>query len=275
MEFLDFSARIRSRSLVTIFPGWKKDEAVAFYAPHDDDVALGAGYLLLAVIRNGGRPLVVVFCDGGAGYSTSDAKKKIVAVRRKEAGRAYRLLGVPKDKIVFLGAPDFTLMSTVSRGQGSRPALFDGLVSFLRKERISRVVTTSPQLENWDHTAAFYHGVYTSAQAGDPVLADLGPLSPLRSIVAYSVWGDFEAEAGRGPLRADKGILASPEDENSVRKALGAFESQASIMDQTVAIHRQKRRTEGGYLELYKTVEIRRPVDYSKYASALKNFKKG
>jgi LmbE family N-acetylglucosaminyl deacetylase len=274
MEFIDFLKRTRTGKLDAIFPAWRKNEGVAFYAPHDDDVALGAGYLLQAVIRNGGRPIVVVFCLGDAGYSTPKAKKTIVSVRRRQAGRAYARLGVPEEKIFFLGALDFTLMSTVSRGQGSRPDLFDGLVALLRRERISRIVTASPRLENWDHTAAFYHAVYTSAQSGDPVLADLGPLSPIRTILAYSVWADFEPAADRGDLRADKGILASAADEKDVREALGAFKSQAAIMDRTVAIHRQKRRAERGYLELFQTVEIRRPIDYSGYMSRLKNCRK-
>lgn len=273
MEFIDFRARTRSARLAAIFPGWRRGEGVAFFAPHDDDVALGAGYLLQAVLRNGGRPVVIVFCRGDAGYSSPSAKKTIVSVRRSEAAQAYLRLGVPEEKIRFLGTPDFTLMTTVSRGQGSRPAAFDRLVAWLRREGVSRVATTNPHFENWDHTAAFYHAVYTSAQSGDPVLADLGPLSPVRTILAYSVWADFEP--GSGPLRADKGILASPADEKSVREALGEFKSQAAIMGRTVAIHRRKRKAEGGYLELYRTVETRRPVDYSLYASRLKTCRRG
>jgi LmbE family N-acetylglucosaminyl deacetylase len=275
MEFIDFRARRRRARFGTIFPGWKRGEGVAFFAPHDDDVALGAGYLLRAVLRNGGRPVVVVFCRGEAGYSGPSAKKTIVSVRRREAVRAYVRLGVPGGNIHFLGAPDFTLMTTVSRGRGSRPAVFDRLVTLLRRERISRVVTTSPHFENWDHTAAFYHAVYTSAQSGDPVLADLGPLSPVRTILAYSVWSDFEPRADGHPLRADLGILAPAAEERAVREALGEFRSQAEIMGRTVAIDRRKRRVEDGFLELYRTVAVRSPVDFSIYASRLKRCRRG
>jgi LmbE family N-acetylglucosaminyl deacetylase len=272
MEYVDFAGRVRGRDFSTIFPDWRKGETVAFYAPHDDDVVLGAGYLLRAVIEEGGRPIVFIFCRGDAGYSTFTAKAKIAATRRKEAVRAYAALGVPKSRVVFLGVPDFTLMSTISRGQGSKPRLFDSLVARLRRERISRVVFTSPYLENWDHTAAFYHGVYTSAQTGDPILADLGPSAPIRSFIAYSVWADFEPGPDSKTLRADKGILAPPEVEAEVRKALGAFVSQSEIMGRTVAFRRDKRRAEGGYLEVYKTIEIRRAVDYAGYRSALRKF---
>jgi len=274
MEFLDFSSRQRSRSLGTVFPSWKRGESVAFFAPHDDDVPLGAGYLLRAAIRRGGRPVVVIFCRGDAGFSTADAGRTIVAARKREAVQAYGKLGVPEEKLIFLGVPDFTLMSTVSRGRGSKPELFDRLVAFLRRERISRIVTTSPHFENWDHTAAFYHAVYTSSQAGDPVLADLGPPSSVRTILAYSVWSDFGPGPGEASPAADKGILASKEDERTVREALRAFRSQAVIMERTAAVDRRRRRMDDGYLELYRTVEVRRPVDYAKYAALLKTFRR-
>jgi LmbE family N-acetylglucosaminyl deacetylase len=273
MEFVDFPALTRGQSLDLIFPGWAEGERVAFYSPHDDDAALGAGYLIQAVLAQGGRPFVLVFCRGDAGYSTAGDKPAIVALRRKESLRAYAELGVPAADILHLDAPDFGLMPFVGRGGSGKQALFDRLLAFLRKEKISRLAFTSGNHEHWDHTAVFYEGVYTSPQAGDPILADLGDPSPIRSYLAYSVWGDFEPDrvgAARG-LRADKGILAEAGDEEKVSRALRAFRSQARIMEQTVAARRDRRRTDEGYLELYRSVRIRASIDYRPYASALKN----
>ena len=87
MEFIDFAERTRSRDLDLIFPGWVQGENVAFYGPHDDDVVLGAGYLLKAVLENGGNPSVLIFCRGDAGYSTPEEKETIVAARKKETLR--------------------------------------------------------------------------------------------------------------------------------------------------------------------------------------------
>ena len=273
MEFVDFPALARGQTLDLVFPGWAEGERVAFYSPHDDDAALGAGYLIQAVLAQGGRPFVLVFCRGDAGYSRMEDRAAIVSLRRKETLGAYAELGVSGPDILQWDAPDFGLMPSVGRGSAGKRELFDRLVAFLRKEKISRVVFTSGNLEHWDHTAVFYEGVYTSPQAGDPILADLGAPSPIRSYLAYSVWSDFEPDGGgaaRG-LRADKGILAEPADEDKVRRGLRAFRSQARIMDQTVAARRNRRRTDEGYLELYKTVRIRAAVDYRPYASALKN----
>jgi len=53
MEYVDFLSLKRSRNIGLFFPDWKKGEKVAFLSPHDDDVILGAGYLLMA--RTGRR----------------------------------------------------------------------------------------------------------------------------------------------------------------------------------------------------------------------------
>ena len=115
MEFIDFGTGARGGDIGILFPGWKRGEAVAFLSPHDDDAALGAGYLLRAVKTAGGRPVVLIFCKGDAGYSKIEEKRTIVARRRREAFAAYALLGVPDEDIVFFGRPDLSLMADVNR----------------------------------------------------------------------------------------------------------------------------------------------------------------
>jgi len=272
MEFVDFASLRRGPALDLVFPGWRPGERVAFYAPHDDDAALGAGYLIQAVAAQSGRPFVVIFCKGDAGYSTAEEKATIVAARKKEAAAAYKILGVGKGDIKRFEVPDFGLMAEVGRGGGGG-GVFDALVAFLRENAISRIAFTSGSFEHWDHTAAFFQALYTSPQAGDPILADLGAPSPIRSYLAYSVWSDFEPAPGRGlhALRADKGVLADAGHEDAVMRALAAFKSQGRIMQQTVAAARARRRIGGRYLEIYQTVILRRPIDYRPYAAALAN----
>lgn len=272
MEFVDFRKRTRSKKLQTLFPGWTPGETVAFLSPHDDDVALGAGYLLKAVERHGGRPLVIIFCKGDAGYSKASDREAIVATRRREAAAAYAALGVDGDDLCRFGLPDLSLMTYVNRKVLGRAGLVDRLVRLFRSRRITRAVFSSPHFENWDHTAVFEAGVYIVPQAGDPILADLGEPCPVRSSLVYSVWGDFEPVAGGpdGAPRADLGILAGEEDEAAVRKALALFASQARVMERTVARRRDERRGPGGYLELYRRVPVREPVDYAAYFDRLK-----
>jgi LmbE family N-acetylglucosaminyl deacetylase len=265
MEFVDFATGERGRAIGLFFPGWKKGEAVAFLSPHDDDAALGAGYLLRAVKKAGGRPLVLIFCKGDAGYSKADEKRTVVARRRREAVAAYGLLGVPPEDIHFFGRPDLSLMGHIDRIRpDGRKGVVDELLCVLRARRAGRVVFTSPHYENWDHTAVFHLGMYVAPQAGDPILVELGAPSPVISMLVYSVWGDLAPRAGGG-LRADLGIVAGDRDEQAVRLALAAFASQAAIMANTGAARRDARRGPEGWLEIYGRAAVREPIDHLAY----------
>jgi LmbE family N-acetylglucosaminyl deacetylase len=237
---------------------------VAFFSPHDDDALLGAGHLILATLRSGGTPCVFIFCRGDAGYSTAAEKKGIVRRRKREAIRSYGHLGVQERHILFFDIPDFSLMAHLNRQPPWGKGVFDRIVSLLRQERISRAVFSSGYLEHWDHTAVYYAGVYISSQAQDPILVDLGKPHPIRTYLAYAVWGDFEPPPPGQTTRANLGILASDEDENQVIEAISEFSSQAKIIRNIVA-HRKKRKTQGGYVELYKKIKLREPIDYSPY----------
>jgi LmbE family N-acetylglucosaminyl deacetylase len=265
MEFVDFGTGARGGDIGVLFPGWKNGEAVAFLSPHDDDAALGAGYLLRAVKKAGGRPVVLIFCKGDAGYSKAAEKKTIVARRRREAVAAYALLGVPAEDLVFFDRPDLSLVGQVNRiSPAGRKGVVEDLIRVLRARRAGRIVFTNPNYENWDHTAVHMLGMYAAPQAGDPILADLGAPSPVVSMLVYSVWGDLAPKPGGG-LGADLGLLAGDSDERAVRKALAAFVSQADIMANTVAARRDARRGPDGWLELYARAAVREPVNYLAY----------
>jgi LmbE family N-acetylglucosaminyl deacetylase len=270
MEFINFLSFKRSRKIVLLCPGWEKGEKVAFYSPHDDDAVLGAGYLMMATLESGGIPHIYIFCKGDAGYSTLREKKDIVKRRKEEAVRSYGLLGVPGKNVHFFDIPDFSLMGRLDRRLPQGKGVFDKIISTLRAEQISRAVFSSGYLEHWDHTAVFNAGVYLSSQAQDPILVDLGKPFPMKTYLTYSVWGDLEpAPISRDEIRADLGIIATPQEENRVLEAIKAFSSQNRIILDIVA-HREKRRSEEGYLELYKSIPVRKSVDYTPYFRILK-----
>ena len=270
MEFINFLNLKRSNRIGLLFSGWIAGEKVAFYSPHDDDAVLGAGYLILATIKAGGSPHVFIFCQGDAGYSTAEEKKGIVKRRKEEAVRAYGILGVPEKNIHFFNIPDFSLMARLDRKLPRGEGLFDKIVAALRKERISRVVFSSGYFEHWDHTAVFYAGIYSSPQAQDPILIDLGKPSLVKTYLTYSVWADFEPLLrSRNGIKAELGILATVKEEKRVLDAIRVFSSQNRIIQDIVA-HRQKRKLEEGYLELYKSIPLREPIDFKPYFRLLK-----
>ena len=269
MEFVDFASLRRGPDLGLIFPGWKEGETVAFLSPHDDDVLLGAGYLLKAVIDRGGVPLVFVFCAGDAGYSRVEEKAAISGIRRQEAEDAYGAVGVPPESLLFWQVPDFSLMPQVNRTYADQRGLFDEQIALFRSQGVSRVVCASGYHEHWDHTAVFYMGLYTSPQAGDPILADMGKPQPAKTCLVYSVWGDFDPALGISPgVRADKAILAEAETETALREAVQKFVSQRRIFSSIVA-HRDKRRSDQGFLELYQNFPIRPQTDFAPYFERL------
>jgi LmbE family N-acetylglucosaminyl deacetylase len=269
MPFIDFTQLQKRDRINVLFPGWKKGERVAFLSPHDDDAILGAGHLILATLRSEGCPYVLIFCRGDAGYSTPAEKKGIVQRRKREAVRAYGRLDVKEQNIRFFDIPDFSLMAHLDRQPPWGKGVFDKIISLLRRERITRAIFSSGYLEHWDHTAVFYAGIYAASQAQDPILIDLGRPHSIRTYLSYSVWGDFEPAPAGQKTRADLGILASHDDEKRVMESIKEFSSQARIIKDIVA-HRKKRKTRGGYLELYKNINLRQPTDYSPYLSLLK-----
>lgn len=274
MEFLNFRTLQRSKSISLLFPGWKRGESVAFLSPHDDDIILGAGYLLSSTIENKGIPHVFIFSKGDAGYSSPEEKNSIVEKRKKEAIHAYQTLGVEKENLHFFGLPDFSIMPYVNRFPPRGKEIFKKLVKIFREKKVERVIFSSGYFENWDHTAVFNIGMYVSPQAGDPVLADLGKTHSVKSYFIYSVWGDFEAcqEEPKG-IRADFGILAGENHEEKIMAAIKTFSSQRKIIGDIVAL-RKKRKSDEGHLELYKDAGLRKPIDFKPYLELIPKCKK-
>jgi len=273
-EFIDFKKLLRSEGLNLLFPEWKKGEKVAFLSPHDDDVILGAGYLLSAVVENGGIPLVYIFSGGDAGYSVQDEKDSIVERRQREAVNAYKRMGVSEENIYFFGLPDFSVMLYINRRFPQGEGVFDKLVGLFREKKVSRVVFSSGNFENWDHTAVFYIGMYIGPQSGDPVLPDLGETYPVRTYIVYSVWGDFEPQGDKdSEVLADFGILASQELEVEIMEAIRVFSSQREIIEDIVT-HRKKRKLSEQFIELYRNIHIRKSIEYNSYFNILPKCKK-
>ena len=184
------------------------------------------------------------------------------------------MLGVDESHLFNSDIPDFSLQPYINRDLPRGRGLFEEQVRVFRKEQVSRVVFSSGFYEHWDHTAVHHMGIYTSPQAGDPILADLGePYAP-KSYYVYSVWGDFEPEKHQqDSIRADKGILVDREMENTIREAIQVFSSQKKIFKNIVA-YREKRKTDGGYLELYKKMAARSQINFKAYFDLLKKCKK-
>ncbi len=269
--YYDLQMSVKSNDVGLIFNCWHgEDERVVILSPHDDDALLGAGYLILAVMKAGGEPYIVVYCDGRGGYSSVDLKDKIVSIRRCESLNAYKKLGVKEENIMHLDYPDFSLRSYVSwvlpnglEGSTSKT------IKLLRCIKPTRLLVPNEYREHMDHEALSYIGSYDGPQIGDPVLVDLGPPFKVKSYLKYCVWGDFSPEdaflSNRDPsLRGNVAVKVKKEAEEKVIKALEEFKSQREIIKNIVK-RRKDRFLNGYYIEVYQKFNPRPEIDYQPY----------
>lgn len=269
--YYDFIRNVKSNDIGLIFNGWhEEDERVAILSPHDDDALLGAGYLILAVIKAGGEPYVIVYCDGRGGYSSVDLKDGIVSIRKRESLNAYGKLGVKEESITYLEYSDFSLRPYVG---WVLPNGFEGTTSktirLLRRIKPTRLLVPNEYREHMDHDALSYIGSYDGPQIGDPVLVDFGQPFTVKSYLKYCVWGDFSPEdallTNRSLLlRGNVAIKASREVEEEVIRALEEFKSQREII-KSILERRKDRFLYGHYIEVYQKFNPRPEISYQPY----------
>jgi LmbE family N-acetylglucosaminyl deacetylase len=106
-------------ALASVSRHWQQEkERFLFVSPHDDDIILGAGLFIQAVLKEKVPVHVAVVTDGSQGYCSMKEKGTIADIRRDEFYRSMKVLGVKQRNVHWLGFPDCQL----SRFQGRRSA---------------------------------------------------------------------------------------------------------------------------------------------------------
>ncbi|MEM2702902.1 MAG: PIG-L family deacetylase [Candidatus Bathyarchaeia archaeon] len=269
--YYDLVKGVKSNDISLIFDGWCGiDERIAILSPHDDDALLGAGYLILGVMKAGGELYIIIYCNGCGGYSSVELKDKIVSIRRSESLNAYLRLGVKEGNIVYFNYPDFSLKPYIGflLPNGSEGTTSE-TIRLLRRIKPTRLIVPNEYREHMDHDALSYIGSYDGPQIGDPVLVDLGSPFTVKSYLKYCVWGDFSPEdallTGRSlSLRGNIVVKVKSEVEEEVIKALGEFKSQREII-KSIVEKRRDRLLNGYYIEVYQKFNPRPGVNYKPY----------
>lgn len=269
--YYDLIKGLKSRNIDFVFEDWRMgNERIVVLSPHDDDALLGAGYLLLAAMREKCEHYILISCDGSGGYSSIDEKERIVSIRRAESTNAYGKLGIKEENILRLGYPDFSLKPHIG---WKLPTGLEGttakIIKIMRKIRPTRLLIPNDYREHMDHEALSYIGSYDGPQAGDSIMVDLGEPFKVKSFTKYSVWGDFSPEeallTGREPaLRGNIVIKAEPEVEKKIIQALKEFRSQERIIDQLIK-KRMERTVNRAYIEVYLKFNPRPSISYEGY----------
>lgn len=67
----------------------EREESFLFVSPHDDDVVIGGGLMILSALKENVPVHAAVVTDGSQGYCSAAEKPKISAIRRKETFAAF------------------------------------------------------------------------------------------------------------------------------------------------------------------------------------------
>jgi len=166
-------------------------------APHPDDESLGCGGIIAACCTAGMPPFVVVITDGAGSHPNSIVYPpgRLVALRQAEARAAVAWLGLPADRIGFLGLPD---TRSPLEGSGLEEAS-ERVVKVVRRVGAGAVLATWASDPHCDHLSAHRIGARAAAVCGVRHLA-------------YPVWGwtlpdDAEVEAVHGGMQVDVSAL--------------------------------------------------------------------
>jgi len=117
-------------------------------APHPDDESLGCGGLIAEACAQGMPPIVAILTDGRGSHPNSRlfSTDRLIDLRSSEALSATAALGLPSNRLVFLGYKD---TSAPSDG----PAI-DRLVDLMATHRCRTLVAAWRHDPHCDHEAA-------------------------------------------------------------------------------------------------------------------------
>ena len=187
--------------LAELFDDWHGPaEKWLFVSPHDDDIVIGGGLIFQVGIAEGVEVHAAVVTDGRMGYCRMEHREMIAAIREKEARKSFAILGLPPERLCFLGYPDGNLKTFCGaffcNGDAGRAGQPSGLqIAFtrlLRQVRPTRVfVPTSADLHP-DHRVVHEELLISLFHAQGGIWPQLGePLAEVPRIYEMAVYCDF------------------------------------------------------------------------------------
>lgn len=147
---------------------------VLVLAPHPDDESLGCGGMIAQACGEGRPPWVVVLTDGGMSHPKSRLypRERLRRLREEETIAATGLLGLPPERLTFLGYRD---TEAPTAGAELQRAVGD-LVGLIAATGCATVVTAWQHDPHCDHEAA-------------AIIARLACDKGGTRLLAYPVWG--------------------------------------------------------------------------------------
>jgi len=143
-------------------------------APHPDDESLGCGGLIAACCAAGHDVYVLVVTDGAASHTGSARypPSHLATLRQSETAAAMAALGLPRERLEFLGLPDGR---APLHGRKFREAA-DRIAAFAISFGIGSICTTWMHDPHRDHRAAHLLGRAAARKVGT-------------WLFSYPIWG--------------------------------------------------------------------------------------
>ncbi len=144
-------------------------------APHSDDESLGCAGLIATAVQHGRPPVVVIVSDGSASHPASHAwsPERLALCRQEESRHAAAVLGLPVDRLLFLGLRDSEVPTT--------GGVFENAVQYLcflvQQYNCQNVFVPWRHDPHCDHVAVWSMG------------QKMKVLQPELRILSYPVWG--------------------------------------------------------------------------------------
>lgn len=171
-----------------------------FLSPHDDDLSIGAGLLIQAAVRAGVDVRALIVTDGCLGYCREEHRDTIVAVRQQETYESFAVLGLPDEKITYIGYPDGGLMPYIGRRRAreleralcGHIGLQNAFTYYLRKFRPQRVFVPTYTDLHPDHRITHSELMISIFHASGKIWPELGPpLATVPQVGELAVYCDF------------------------------------------------------------------------------------
>jgi LmbE family N-acetylglucosaminyl deacetylase len=201
-------------------------ETWLFVSPHDDDLVIGAGLWMQAAIDAGVDVQVLVVTDGRMGYCTLEQRDTISQIRRRETYESFKILGIEKERIAWIGYPDgglYILQGRRKHRADDEVEAIEGFVGLsnaftyhLRRTRPARVFVPTAADLHPDHQVTNNELMISLFHAAGAIWPELGqPLSDVPKVYELAIYCDFpqppqlELRAGQEAFeRKLAGILA-------------------------------------------------------------------
>ena len=164
----------QARRIMSAFPvvgldALRLGNAPLVLAPHPDDESLGCGGLLATCAASGGRPAVLVVTDGAGSHPNSRRfpPDRLRTLRQDETRSAVGALGMPPDRLAFLGLAD---TAAPTKGRDFEAAV-DAVIAAVDRWACSALLAPWRHDPHCDHVAAHLMATEAARRTGVRQLA--------------------------------------------------------------------------------------------------------